>query len=285
MRPALNVGDRLAAAGPIPVFFINRDVDEERRAAVETEVKSAGLVGERLRAVEGLSVPESLKPYFFESGKLHSDLRPGEVGCYASHLMIHQLVVERGLPYALVIEDDAVLAPDFQKSVRYILAGLPKSWDAVHLFNDPPRAVKPLGEVEPGRMLVRYSRIPAGTVGYLISRQGAQKFLRPVKRYWPVDTDFRRPWLFDWQVFGVVPPIVSHREDTPTSPIGLMGGRSRRRRGIQFPSREAWTGNPLHCPESFYFNVKALGPIWWARCLLLNVGTSVARGLARLYGR
>lgn len=269
-----------------PTFYLNRDCDQDRHAAIELELKKAGIAAERIRAVEGLAVPEDLRDYFFEADRLTSALKPGEVGCYASHLKALMIIIERGLEYALILEDDAVLPRDLRRVIEDVLACLPHSWDLVHLCGDPRRAVKPVRRLEHRGALVRYSRVPSGTVGYLISRGGARKFLAPIKRSWPVDTDFRRPWLFALETYGVVPKIIDHSETLP-SPIQSMGGRARARRGLPRPSLHSWTGNPLHCPEGVYYNFRALGPLSWARCSLENAYARAAGmlGLKGLVGQ
>ncbi|MBZ0211499.1 MAG: glycosyltransferase family 25 protein [Hyphomicrobium sp.] len=270
----------------VPTFYINRDCDEDRRAAIELELRTAGIAAERIRAVEGLAVPEDLRAYFFDAERLSSALKPGEVGCYASHLKALKTMIERGLEYALILEDDAVLPRDLRRVIDDVLACLPHSWDLVHLCGDPRRAVKPVRRLKHRGTLVRYSRVPSGTVGYLISRGGARKFLAPIKRSWPVDTDFRRPWLFGLETYGVAPKIIDHSDSLP-SPIQSMGGRARARRGLPRPSFHSWTGNPLHCPEGVYYNFRALGPLSWARCSLENAYARAAGmlGLKRLVGQ
>ena len=143
-----------------------------------------------------------------------SDLYPGEVGCYASHLMVHRRILERQLAYALVLEDDAILADDCAEVAQKVVAALPRGWDIIHLSGIPTRAFKRVAEIQPAGAIVRYSRVPSGTVGYLISEQGAQKFLAPKMRRWPIDTDVRRPWAFGLDIYGIVP----HQ----SSPIGRM---------------------------------------------------------------
>jgi GR25 family glycosyltransferase involved in LPS biosynthesis len=186
------------------------------------------------------------------------------------------MIVARSLDYALVIEDDAILPPDLRNVVDDVLASAPQSWDFIHLCGEPRRAVKPIAPLKHRGTLVRYSRIPGGTVGYLISREGARKFLNPSKRVWPIDTDLRRPWLFRLNAFGVTPKIIDHDEDAP-SPIKELGGRARKRRGLPRPSQYAWTGNPLHCPESLFYYIRALGPHWWMACWWRNVSMRAAR--------
>ncbi len=269
---------RPQAQFPLPVFYINRDCDDDRRANLELALRAAGLEAQRVSAVEGLSVPARLKDYFFESDGLVSSLTPGEVGCYASHLKTLEVIAERNLDYALVLEDDALPPRDLRRTIKDVMPQLPKDWDIVHLCGAPRRAVKPLAELERGRSLVRYSRVPSGAFGYLISAAGARKFLQPIKRYWPFDTDMKRPWLLALQIYGVTPRVVGH-DDTSPSRILAMGGRSRGRRGLPKPSRAAWTGNPLHSPAGALYNLKALGPLWWARCGVQNAYSRTANAL------
>jgi glycosyl transferase, family 25 len=262
----------------IPTFYINRDGDEARRAGIREYLRLAELPAERVPGVEGLAVPERFRDYFFTGKNLHSQLRPGEVGCYASHLTAMRLVVERNLPFALVLEDDAVLPADLCEVLANVVANLPASWDIVHICRDSNRAIKPVAQLNDGRRIVRFSRVPEVTTGYLVSRSGAQKFLRPMKRYWPIDTDFRQPWRFGLEIYGVAPTIVS-ASATLTSAIHELGNRSRQRRGLPLPTRYCWTGNPLHTPEGVAFNFRRLGPTAWALCNAYNGARRIVAAL------
>lgn len=257
---------------PLIAFFLNRDCDTDRRYHIERQIAGAGIAGERITGVDALAVPDEFRDYFFDGDKLISPLNPGEVGCYASHLKALSAIVDGNLSHALILEDDAILPPDIDAIVKDVLANIPPDWDVVHMCGDARRATKPIAPLPHGRSLVRYSRIPSGAFGYLVSQAGARKLLKPVKRYWPFDTDLRCPWLFDIQVYGVAPKIIQHG-GTAASVIIASGGRSRARRGLPIPSRGAWTGNPLHCPEGVAFNFKTLGPAWWFRCWRKNLAT------------
>ncbi len=274
----------------VPVFYINRESDALRRRSIETELRLAGITAERVCAVNGLDLPEPLLAYF-GSDPARSSLRPGEVGCYASHLKVARLIVDQKLPCALVLEDDARLSKDFVACVKSVLAAVPADWDIVHLCRDPSHAIKPLARVHQNHMLVRYSRVPAQTVAYLISETGARKFLKPFKRRWPVDTDFRQPWKFGFQIYGLVPRIAWDDKSLPsamrTHPAVVGHARSRRRRGIPVPSWDCPTGNPLHTPQGFYFNIRTLGVFWWIRCFVYNALMRLGRwlGIQLIRGR
>lgn len=261
------------------VFYINRDCDDDRCQALEDELVKAGITAERIGGVDGLNVPASLRPYFFSGDVLHGTLRPGEVGCYASHLLAMQTIAERDLSFAIVLEDDAVLPPDFQSSVAEVLSALPPSWDIVLLYGTPTRAVKPVATLgaQLGK-LVRYSRVPSGAVAYLINPRGARKLLARRKIDWPIDTDFRRPWAFGLEIFGVLPQLVSHSAEL-SSAIQKLGGRARRRRGVPRPKPGNWTGNPLHSPIGIYYNIEKLGLRWWLSCLVQNASARIGRML------
>ena len=254
----------------LPIFYINRDSDHQRRETIERQLNSIDGAKERITAVDALNVPDDLRAYFFAGSKLVSPLNPGEVGCYASHLKTLRTIVERNLDYALVLEDDAIVPETIGSIVSEVTARLPATWDVIHLCGTARRAIKPVSTLKGGRLLVRYSRVPGGAYGYLVSRAGAAKLLKRGIRYWPYDTDLRRPWLFDLQVYGVEPQVITHG-GTNASVILAIGGRSRARRGIPIPSRGAWTGNPLHCPEGVFFNLRTLGLASWLRCWCENL--------------
>ncbi|CAN1725077.1 glycosyl transferase, family 25 [Hyphomicrobium sp. 1Nfss2.1] len=259
---------KLVGSASIPTFFINRDCDEDRRGSVCAHLSGANMTAERIPGVEGLNVPGQFREFFFEGPALHSKLKPGEVGCYASHLVAMQRMLDQDLEYALILEDDAILPTDAAEIVRGVIASMPKGWDLVHLCKDSNRAVKIISALDGDRKLVRYSRVPETTTGYLVSRSGARKFLKPMKRYWPIDTDFRQPWRFGLDIYGVTPCFI--KPEGFASAIHLMGNHSRLRRGLPLPSRYCWTGNPLHTPSGVLFNLRTLGPLTWGRCALRN---------------
>jgi glycosyl transferase, family 25 len=269
------------AATAVPTFLINLDRSTDRLANAQAEFARAGMDFERFAAIDGSNLPDDYKPYFCDvSGMVVSRLRPGEIGCYASHIGVWKRIVELDLPAALVCEDDAVLADDLAQALDELLMVLPSGWDMVHLGQPPERAFKPLIPLMNGRALIRHSRVPPSTAAYLISREGAAKMLAPAApRRWAVDQDTRWPWLFGVDAYGLNPPPVRQRGDG--SVIGPTASRSRLRGGLR--------RSPLRTPASFLFNLRKLGPYWWAWCLVVNSGVKlrrimrpVARRLARL---
>jgi hypothetical protein len=88
----------------IPVFVINLPRATERRAAVERRMQAIGLAYEIVEAVDGRMLSPAELEVLCGPKRPFS---PGEVGCYLSHMKVYRLIVERGVPVAAVLEDDA----------------------------------------------------------------------------------------------------------------------------------------------------------------------------------
>jgi glycosyl transferase family 25 len=217
----------------IPVFLINRDKDRDRLEHMEQLARAHDIVFERVKAVEGFDVPESLRKQFFdESMKPLSNLLPGEVGCYASHLMCCRMILERDLDVALVLEDDVELNDGFMALVERIARSSTQDWDIVRLSSPPKGPVVPLENLSYGYHLVKYSSLPKLTGAQLWTREGARKFLKFRERVRPVDADLRYGWEYDLITLGVFPPLASQGDAFPSSINGdtakrrvLRGGR------------------------------------------------------------
>jgi glycosyl transferase, family 25 len=239
----------------LPVLYINLEDDAERRAHIERELAQRELKPIRVRAFE---------PHFAPCGGAFADtLSPGEIACYASHMKAWNTLLVSRYPYALVLEDDARVPPNLADLVEAIVEALPQRWDLVHFYDNEGRPARPLTPLGNGRKLVRYSRAPAGCVAYLISRSGAQKLSRQELRSWPLDTDFRRPWHFGVDTYGIRPMLIDHESEF-SSAILRSGPRSRRRRGIRLSS-------PLHSLQGAMWNMRMLG---------LGGGFSVSQSIA-----
>ncbi len=252
------------------ILYINRDKDVGRRKALEVNLGWLGLGAERITAVEGRKLPQHLQHMFPPSR-----LSPGEVGCYASHMLAWTKLVENDIPFALVLEDDAAMDKGFAKIINETLAAAPEGWDFIHVSTARRFSHRPLAKLPSGRTLARFSRVPAATRGYLISNAGARKMLKPIPRLFPVDLDTRLPWKFDLDSYGLVEALVGEKSSVSTiSPIP-SAGRSRLRRGIRL-------NNPLHTWSGLVFNIKKLGFAWWLRCLAANVSRRIGKSVANI---
>lgn len=205
------------------IVVINLDRDTKRMAHMRRELDRAGVSYERFSALRGDALPADVARYF----PVGVDLSPGEIGCYASHLMIMQQIVrgERASP-VLVLEDDVGIPRDLGAALDAIIAALPARWDIVRLSYPTKLVTRPIAALGSGRHLVRYSRVPTTTGGYLISETGARKFLAERPRSVPVDHDLRHVWEWDLDTYGVSPPLIAH-EVLDVSSIDALSPKGR----------------------------------------------------------
>lgn len=257
----------------IPIIVINLDRDVARMAHMETQLRKLGLSFTRFAAIRGDALPACLQPYFPEA----TPLKAGEIGCYASHLMIMKRLADAQVSSpVLVLEDDVALPGDLAHALRAIQHALPSDWDIVRLSNATKRVTRliaPLGN----RDLVRYSHVPVSTGAYLISASGARKFLKVCARRLPIDQDLRRIWAWDLDTYGVTPELI--RADVlGSSSIDAMSSRTvdaaananarRRRRLIESPLR-------------FLRGAKDFGLVRWCAAEALNLAARLTPRRAR----
>jgi glycosyl transferase family 25 len=145
---------------------------------------------------------------------------PGELGCYSSHYAAWEMFLGSGAPQLLVLEDDTIVDWGFlEKLVTVDLqaAGIPY----LRLYAKRLCAFRQVlrNAVEQQRTLIEYLDRPLGTQGYVMTRDGAQRFLRhcrEVKR--PLDDELDRSWEHGVACLGIFPfPVI---EQSTASTIG-----------------------------------------------------------------
>jgi GR25 family glycosyltransferase involved in LPS biosynthesis len=119
----------------------------------------------------------------------HKPLLKGQIASYLSHARLWTSIIDEDLPFLVIFEDDAVLAPDFWKKCTQIFAELPQDFDFVYLFwhewqrrnewrrdllTAPDWAIK-------GKNHIRRAPPMYGLVGYILSYKGAETLLRYCK--------------------------------------------------------------------------------------------------------
>lgn len=264
---------------PIPTFVINLDGDADRLTHMAGLLDAARLPFERVPAVFGTALPPHLAPWLLNAdGSIASGLKCGEVGCYGSHLVIHDRILREGLgPALLVLEDDLAFGHELATKLSRLIEELPVEWDIVRLSNPPKRAFLPVSSLGGGHELVRYSKIPNNTGAYLISPRGAAKFLamaRPRQR--AVDEDMRRPWDCGLDTYGVVPPlIVSNIFDSRIDAMEDRGLAKGWKRPKLLTGRTEGLSGGL---RRMHWNISQLGLGGWLACLWRNLRLALIRG-------
>lgn len=106
------------------IFVINLPESSIRRAAIERQLVDLGLSFEVFPAIRGASLSNAEKSAVYDSKWFHRyqgrNIRPGELGCSLSHIAIYRMIVDKAIPHALVLEDDAWLNPNLPMLLRAI---------------------------------------------------------------------------------------------------------------------------------------------------------------------
>ncbi len=205
--------------GPTSVVVISLPDATERRAlfterARGTTIRWTWLDAHRRLAPELSHDPEEA---IVAKGR---PMYPGELGCYSSHYAAWRGLLESSASQLLVLEDDTIVDWGFlEKLVTVDLQAAGVSY--LRLYAKRPCAFREVlrDAIERQRTLVEYLDRPLGTQGYLLTREGAARFVhhcREVRR--PLDDELDRSWDHGVACLGIYPfPLI---EQSTASAIG-----------------------------------------------------------------
>jgi len=179
------------------VFVISLKRAEQRR---ESFVQSAsGAVGESV-AWEFFDAHQDLastlsyreKDALIRRGR---KLHPRELGCYSSHYSVWEKVAQMDVPHVLILEDDIVIDWKFVKAILdEDLAH--KGIHYLKLYNMRPVRFKIVKEnFLLRRSLIAFTGFAFGTQAYIITPEGARRFLDVFRQVeMPIDDAMNRDW-------------------------------------------------------------------------------------------
>lgn len=243
---------------PPKIFILNLDRATQRRNTMLDRLATLGLDAEFISAVDGRELNATDLPHGTEPL-----LSPGEIGCYLSHVNFWRTVIRRKLPYAVVLEDDVILKPDFIHVIEKITT-LNMPFDAVRLS-----ALLPIRGITvaslPGNLhLVLPKKPPSGTQGYLVSINGAKRLLSKLAvPKQPIDVALDRYWKYGLCIPVVCPSVVeedralestivhrirdTHRE-TALRRISHLANKRWRKIAVFFMARRLRKYGLMDCP-------------------------------------
>jgi len=171
---------------------------------------------------------------------------PGELGCYASHYAAWQQFLQTDAAQLLVLEDDTIVDWGFLETLLTFdlhAAGIAY----LRLYAKRPCAFRPVmrDAVEQQRTLVEYFDRPLGTQGYLMTRQGAEQFVRHCRRVRrPLDDELDRSWDHGIACLGIFPfPVIEQSTASTIEPARferfVIPGRLKLRRQAM-KMRDRW---------------------------------------------
>lgn len=214
------------------ILVINLDRDTERLASVRGNLAALGLAFERVPAVLGKEIPnwEDLIDLPAYTWRNRLDIpRPGEIGCYLSHLKAMETFLRTDLPWCVILEDDVEVLPSLSVVLRALAEE--NDWDLVKLYNfhsGTPIQKRTLG---PNHHLVVHLTRTTSAAAYVLNRRAAEALLKsmlPISEQ--VDHALDRPWETGLRIRGIRPmPVVLAPVAHTTSTIGYQDKVKARR--------------------------------------------------------
>ena len=171
----------------IPTFVINLDRREDRWANF-TKIAKGNidfLNYKRFRAIDGQKLKSSHQlQRIFDNNDYNMCV--GMVGCFLSHLKLYTQLINSDSNAYCILEDDIIeYTPDFEKKYLYIMEQVKGTyWDILFLGHHPRdvnninyKNTSVMPNVEKWNVFKSFQNSIGGTIGYLISKEGAKKLL------------------------------------------------------------------------------------------------------------
>lgn len=133
------------------IFCINLDSRGDRWYRCQELFEKHRLQVTRISAVDGHRMPN------------HNGLRPGEVGCTASHLIALSEIASR-CKRGLVLEDDVEFVENIQYRFRDLLPDIPQEWDMLYFGGNHIEEPQPL-TYRVAKITMTYSTVSYGISG------------------------------------------------------------------------------------------------------------------------
>ena len=190
-----------------------------RRSLMHERFAALGLSYEILDATDGasLSAAERGRVDHMARRKItRYPLSDNEIGCYFSHLRAMAQIAEGPDAMGAIFEDDVTLAPDLAAGLAAIEArALPFDVITLHRTMKKGEIFAPCARLLPDLDLGRVGYTHMNLQAYVISREGAQRFLRHVESIGfghAVDKELHRYWANGLDLYGLSRPLVTHAD-------------------------------------------------------------------------
>lgn len=183
------------------VVGINLDRRPDRWELLRADCEVAGVPIERFSATDG----QVAFPKARAGGGSTARANRGRRGCTDSHRRVLEDALERGVETLMVLEDDAVVPPDFWARLNAAAVELPDDWELLHLV--PIHYAYPIPFSPSWTRAVR----TMCTAAYVLRGEAIMRDLAAVWTSWRDSTDIVWHPILNARGFCAEPVIVHHR--------------------------------------------------------------------------
>lgn len=158
----------------------------------------------------------------------NASLKPGQLGCFASHYLLWKECVEGAKPI-IVLEDDAILLPTFlsfiENSANFANHyGLVWMQPSRKIANQAGYSLEKIGPFT----VKKFAKGFSGATGYLITPQAAQTFMNHTAEWlYPVDITMDRFYDHNIESIGI-DPVCIRQEDELASFVNEPASHAKR---------------------------------------------------------
>jgi glycosyl transferase family 25 len=196
-------------------LLINLDRSLDRLNAMHRKFSSVGVVYERLPATDGQLLTQDQKNALDHERRKGVSVYPlsdNEIGCYFSHIRAMESLMQSSDKMIAVFEDDLDLSPDLGSVLKSIEENI-SDFDFIFLHRKFKRGefFVPFRNLTPDYKLGRVGYAQMGALAYVVSRKGAEKFLKFARQGHfghAVDKEIHRWWANGMDIYGLDRPLV-----------------------------------------------------------------------------
>jgi GR25 family glycosyltransferase involved in LPS biosynthesis len=126
------------------IIVISLKRAKERRERIKSQLSSLELDAIIMDAVDGQKLSEEEKNKFLHlpGGYREGDkFKPGEIACTMSHINALKIAKENNWGSVIILEDDVILAEDFERRIKFLFKILPDDWEHVYISGVPRTAM------------------------------------------------------------------------------------------------------------------------------------------------
>jgi GR25 family glycosyltransferase involved in LPS biosynthesis len=166
----------------ICIVNLDRRPDRMKKLEEQEEIKKINYI--RFPAVDGKTLkPTESMQRLFDGNDYH--MQEGMVGCALSHLVLYVELLKTDYDLFCILEDDIMFTSDFSNKLNHVIRTLPDKWHLCYLghhikptfITDKTYDPVSLPIVEKWDSKRSLTESAGGTVGYLISKNGAYNLL------------------------------------------------------------------------------------------------------------